>query len=153
MKRLILTAVLALGLTLPIVAHGATRRRIYFWANVAAEIRAPGQPAMPEVIRPSTIILFADGSWALVKLHWTGWGSPVAHASGTSSASNGIPNQAQGKRIKTPAQITLSKPGRLFGHEVYRCYQLKVRPPATDLRGCVQGHKGFWFFAAPPLAR
>ena len=153
MKRLILTAALALGLTLPLVAQGATRRRIYFWPNVAAGIRSPGQPAMPEVIRPSTIILFADGSWALVKLHWTGWGSAVAHAKGISSASNGIPNQAQGKRIKTPAQITLSNPGRFFGREVYRCYRLKVRAPATDLHGCVQGLKGFWFFATPPPAR
>ena len=72
---------------------------------------------------------------------------------GISSASNGIPNQAQGKRIKTPAQITLSNPGRFFGREVYRCYRLKVRAPATDLHGCVQGLKGFWFFATPPPAR
>jgi hypothetical protein len=44
LKRLILTAALALGLTLPMVAQAATRRRIYFWPSVAAGIRAPGQP-------------------------------------------------------------------------------------------------------------
>ena len=46
-----------------------------------------------EVIRPSTIGRFADGSWYLEKLRWTGWGfaSKVAHAKRISSASNGNP--------------------------------------------------------------
>ena len=118
---------------------------IYFFFNVALTIKMPGMPVQGEVIRPSTIGLFADGSWYLEKLRWTGWGSKVAHATAISSASNGIPSEAQGKRIKTPAQITLSSPGRFFGREVYRCYQLKVRPPATDVHGCLAGAKGYWY--------
>jgi virginiamycin B lyase len=117
---------------------------IYFFFNVALPIKMPGMPVQGEVIRPSTIGLFADGSWFLEKLRWTGWGSKVVHATAISNASNGIPSQAQGKRIKTPAQITLSSPGRFFGREVYRCYQLKVRPPATDLHGCLVGLHGYW---------
>jgi hypothetical protein len=31
-------------------------------------------------------------------LHWSDWGSSVAHATGISSASNGIPSIAQGRR-------------------------------------------------------
>jgi hypothetical protein len=114
--------------------------------NVAALIKAPGQPLQTdtEVIRPSTIFLFADGSWVLQNLRWTGWGSEVAHADGISSASNGNPSQAQGQRLKTPAQITLSHPGLFFGRTVYRCYQLTVPPPATDLHGCLTGHNGYW---------
>jgi hypothetical protein len=136
----------AFVLTVAAMAQGAKPRPTYFWDSVASTIKAPGQAIQPEVIRPSTIFLFADGSWALIKLKWSGWGSKVAHGTGTSSASNGNPSQAQGKRTNTPAQITLSKPGRFFGREVYRCYQLKVRPPATDLHGCLSGHKGYWYF-------
>lgn len=121
-----------------------TYQPTYFFGSVAATIKMPGMPVQGEVIRPSRIYLFADGSWALVKLHWTGWGSKLAHANGTSSASNGIPNQAQGKRILTPAQITLSSRGLFFGREVYRCFRLKVRPPATELHGCLTGHHGYW---------
>lgn len=73
-----------------------------------------------------------------------GRGSKVAHANGISSASTGNPSQAQGKRIRTPAQITLSSPGRFFGREVYRCYRLKLQPPTTDLHGCLTGTHGYW---------
>lgn len=123
----------------------STHEPTYFFGSVAATIKFPGMPVQGEVIRPSTIFLFADGSWALVKLHWTGWGSNSAHARGTSSASNGIPNQAQGKRILTPAKITLSNPGPFFGRQVYRCFRVQVQPPATDLHGCLTGHNGYWF--------
>jgi hypothetical protein len=70
-------------------------------------------------------------SWVLEGLHWTGWGSMVAHASGISNSSNDIPKAASGARIKTPAQVTLSRPGRFQGHEVYRCFRVTVPPPAS----------------------
>jgi hypothetical protein len=143
-KRLIVAAALALTLALVAVAQGAIPQPVYFWGSVTATIRAPGQPPESEVIRPSLIFLFEDGSWVIEHPHWTGWGSSVAHANGISSASNGIPDMAQGKRIKKPAQITLSSPGRFYGHEVYRCYALKVPPPATNLHGCLTDHHGFW---------
>jgi hypothetical protein len=129
-KHTILMTALAITLV-PAMAQAAIPQPIYFWSNVALTIRTPGQPAQAEVIRPSTIVLSADGSWGLEHLHWTGWGSSVAHAKGISSASNGIPNMAQGKRIKQSAQITLSSPGRFYGHEVYRCYALKVPAPGN----------------------
>jgi len=153
MKRLILTATLALALTLPAMASGATPQPIYFWSDVAATISAPGQPPeAPELIRPSVILLFADGSWDVEHLHWTGWGSSVARATGISSASNGIPNQAQGKRIKAPAQVTLSNPGPFKGHEVYRCFTLTIPShPASDLNLCLAGHGGYWGLASTPL--
>ena len=146
MKRAVAATALVLALIFAGAARAARPAPTYFFDSVASIIKAPGQPVQPEVIRPSTIFLFADGSWALIKLHWTGWGSKVAHGKGTSSASSGNPDQAHGKRTNTPAQITLSKPGRFFGHEVYRCYQLHVRPPATNLHGCLSGHKGYWGF-------
>jgi hypothetical protein len=145
----ILTAVAgAIFMTSSASATSQARARlphpIYFWGSVANIIRGPGQRPLPEVIRPSTIVLFADGSWDIDHLRWTGWGSATAHARGTSSASNGSPNQVQGKRIKTPGQITLSDPGRFHGREVYRCFALTVPPPATDLRGCLEGHGGYY---------
>lgn len=147
MKRLILAVMVALGLALPVAGQGAIPRPLYFWGSVAATIKAPGQSALPLVIRPSVIVLFADGSWDVDHLRWTGWGSGVARASGISSASNGVPNQAQGKRIKTPARVTLSNPGRFGGHEAYRCFQLTVPSyPASDQHLCLTGHAGYWFF-------
>ncbi len=82
-------------------------------------------------VEPPLLALFADGSWVLEGLKWTGWGTPVAHATGISSASNGIPNQAEGTRIKTPAEAMLSNPGPFFGHRIYRCIQVFVQPPAS----------------------
>src|SRR2546421_4543724 len=132
MRRLILTTALALGLALPAMAQAEIPQPIHFFFNVALTIKAPSQRPVGEVIRPAEIGIFADGSWDVEHLHWTGWGSRVAHARGISSASNGIPDQADGKRITTPARITLSNPGRFRGQEVYRCFQLTVPLPATS---------------------
>ena len=50
----------------------------------------------------------ADGSWALEKLKLTGWGTKVAHATGISSASNGIPTRrrasASRRRRRDPVE-------------------------------------------------
>lgn len=126
----------------------APRAAINFWPSVAAIIRAPGQRPLLEVIRPSIIFIFADGSWDIDHLHWSGWGSTVAHATGISSASNGIPDQASGKRIKKPAEITLSNPGPFFGRRVYRCFSLTVPSlPASDQHRCLAGSHGYWGFS------
>jgi hypothetical protein len=151
MKRLILTVVLGLGLSLPAMAQAARLPQpIYFWGSVIAPVNAPYNF---RVIRPSTIGLFRDGSWYVDHLHWTGWGSSVAQARGISNASNGIPNQAQGKRIKTPAQVTLSNPGRFQGHEVYRCFQLTVPAfPASDQHLCLKRSGGYWWLTSTVLS-
>jgi hypothetical protein len=148
MKRLVLAAALVLGLTLPALVSGAVPQPIYFWSDVAATISAPGQPpGAPELVRPSAIGLFADGSWDVDHLRWTGWGSSVAHANGISSKSNGIPNMAQGKRIKKPAQVTLSNPGRFQGHEVYRCFTLTVPAAAVNEKLCLKRIGSAWLLA------
>jgi hypothetical protein len=125
-------------------APATATKQVYFWQSVAATLRAPGQPSEPEMVRPSLIYLFADGSWFIDDLNWTGWGSSVATGSGTSSASTGNPSQAGGNRITTPGKISLSDPGQFYGREVYRCYQLTVPPPATELHGCLTDNGGYW---------
>jgi hypothetical protein len=151
MKRLILTAALALGLMLPALAQGAIPQPIYFWYSVVATISAPGQRPAPEVIRPSVIGMFADGSWDIDHLHWTGWGSSVANAQGISSKSNGIPNVAEGKRTKKPAQVILSNPGRFQGREVYRCFTLTVPShPAFDQHLCLERAGSGWALGPTP---
>jgi hypothetical protein len=147
MKRFILAATLALALAPVASAHETIPQPVYFWANVAATIRGPGQPTDPEVIRPSTILMFEDGSWDVERLHWSNWGSSVAHAKGISSASNGIPNEAEGKRIKKPAQITPSNPGRFEGREVYRCFTLTIASPATHDHMCLTSKGGYWYLS------
>jgi hypothetical protein len=100
---------------------------IYFLPGFLNAVNAGSERA----VEPPLLALFADGSWVLEGLKWTGWGTPVAHATGISSASNGIPNQAEGTRIKTPAEAMLSNPGPFFGHRIYRCIQVFVQPPAN----------------------
>ena len=38
------------------------------------------------VVRPSAIVTFADGSWAIERLHWIDWGSSVAPGPGAHDA-------------------------------------------------------------------
>ena len=126
----------AVAFALPAVAQAALPQPIYFFTDTAEPINKQN----PLVIRPSGFVMFQDGSWVLEGLHWAGWGSSVAHATGVSNASNDIPDVASGKRIKTPAYVTLSNPGRFQGHEVYRCFTLTVPSfPQSDQHLCL-GH-------------
>jgi hypothetical protein len=150
-KRIILMAVLGVGLALPALAHAAAATQpIYFWSSTADAVSVP-KGALPQgnarVIRPSVIGMLADGSWTIDHLRWSGWGAGVARATGISNASNAIPNAAQGKRIKRPANVTLSDPGRFEGHEVYRCFTLTVPTfPASDERLCLKDRAGYRYF-------
>jgi hypothetical protein len=158
MRRLMGTLVMALALGTTSAADAAVPQPVYFWASTTATIAGPGQPSLPPVIRPKAIMLFADGSWDVEQLRWSGWGSSVAHATGISSASNGIPNQAEGKRIKTAARVTLSKPGKFEGREVYRCFTLTIPSrPSTNQHLCLKQVGDSWYLAAksstpPPAA-
>ncbi len=159
-------AMALLAMPAPAALAVSPAQPIFFWASVASPISVPkGQlpSGNRRVVRPHAIALFADGSWFVEKLHWHGWGTKVARATGISNASNGIPDQASGKRIKSRATVTLTNPGRFKGHEVYRCFELKVRAhPASDMHLCLKGEHGYWylssvpppivdFFAGPPL--
>jgi hypothetical protein len=115
------------------VARAKTSGPVYFFSNNAAPINSHN----PLEVRPSGFVLFLDGQWVLQDLHWTGWGSSVARATGISNSSNDIPDAAGGKRIKTWADMTLSSPVRWRGHEVYSCFRILVPPRASDLSGCV----------------
>jgi hypothetical protein len=148
-RRLLGALVVALALAPASAARAAVPQPVYFWASTVSAIASPGQPSLPVVIAPETILLFADGSWDVEQLHWSGWGTSVARATGISSASDGIPNQAEGKRIKTAARVTLSKPGRFEGHEVYRCFTLTVPSrPASNQHLCLKQQGGSWYLAA-----
>jgi hypothetical protein len=131
------------------VSSAALPHPIYFWSSTAEVIHGPGQLPAPEVKRPSVIGMLADGSWAIIHLRWTGWGTRVAHATGTSSASNGNPNQAEGKRTNRPAKVALSHPGQFRGDEVYRCFTLTVRShPASDQHLCLTRSGRYWYLSA-----
>lgn len=101
------------------------------------------------VVRPSTLMLVEDGSVALIHLKWSDWGTSVAHATGIWSASNGTPSQATGKRTTSPARLTLSNPGLVLGHTVYRCYQIDPPHPRRDIadHACLQGQGTFYMYA------
>jgi hypothetical protein len=73
MRRLMGTPVMVvalLGSTSAAVA--AVPQPVYFWESTVATIAGPGQPSLPPVIRPKAIMLFADGSWDVEQLRWSG---------------------------------------------------------------------------------
>lgn len=94
----------------------------------------------PLLVRPSTLLLAEDGSVALVHLEWRGWGSNVARATGTWSASNCIQSCAAGQRSTSKIQLILSDPGVVDGHRVYRCFNVKPSHPKRDFidHGCIR---------------
>jgi hypothetical protein len=147
MRRLVAIATVAVTLSGLARAGARPPQPVYFWGSTAAAIAGPGGALSQDnvrVVRPSAILMFEDGSWDIEHLRWSGWGSNVARGVGISSASNGIPNQAQGKRIKSPAVVTLSHPGRFRGHEVYRCFALTVPAyPPSDEQLCLGGSGGY----------
>ena len=132
---------MALGLSFAAVAflahatilRAASPRPVYFFSDNSQPISSHNRL----VTRPAGFVLFLDGQWVLQNLHWTGWGSTVARATGVSNSSTGIPDAAHGRRIKTWADMTLSDPVRWHGHEVYSCFTILVPPPASDSSGCV----------------
>jgi hypothetical protein len=125
----LLVAVVAAGGLLAATAAAkpahSTAGRISFYGDLANFINDPSLPN-PRLVRPRILPLTEDGSVELQGLRWRGWGSSVARASGVLSASNCTPNCATGKRTRSRARLTLSRPGRVLGHRVYRCYRLSV---------------------------
>jgi hypothetical protein len=142
-----LAAMIAFALSA--AAQGALPRPVYFFRSTIDTVDAQNQL----VVRPAGFLMFEDGSWDLQGLRWTGWGTSVATASGISSASNDIPNAAEGKRTSVAARVTLSNPGPFQGHEVYRCFQLTVPThPASNERVCLKQVAGAWSFVRTPSA-
>ncbi len=131
-----------------ISAGAAASRQISAYPEIPFPLSGVGNVwhGRPE-LKPSSWLMFADGSWALEKLKWTGWGTKVAHATGISSASNGIPDQAQGKRIKEKAYVTLWNPGQVLGHRVYRCFALSLPKQANNTTDCLRNQHGSWYYA------
>lgn len=93
------------------------------------------------VVHPSSLMLTENGSVALIHLQWSDWGKGIARATGVWSASSCTPNCAAGKRMTSPARLTLWSPGLVSGHWVYRCFQIDPRHPKRDIsdRACIQG--------------
>lgn len=134
---------------------------IAFYGDIGNAVNSPYRKN-PLLVRPSTLLLAEDGSVALVDLRWSGWGTSAAHATGIWSASNGIPSQATGKRTTSPARLTLSNPGRVLGHRVYRCIKWTPSHPKRDvwaahecirrIRGMLYGYTPVSMSTPPPPA-
>jgi hypothetical protein len=137
--------VIALALGVPAVAGAGTSGvnatatasgQISFYASLSAQIDA--SLANTAVVRPSVLFLTYDGAVVVRSLRWSRWGGTVAHATGVYSASNCNPSCATGQRTNNSARVTLSSPGRILGHEVYRCYQLTVPTQGKNQRSCLK---------------
>lgn len=118
--------------------------RIAFYGDIGNVVSSRN----PLLVRPSLLLLAEDGSVALVQLRWIGWGESIAKATGVWSASNCIPSCAAGKLTTRPARLTLSSPGSVEGHRVYRCFQVAVVfRPRNGVRQCLRRQGGFYFYA------
>ena len=143
LRRVLVPLVLGVACLFPggagaALAHPAdSSGQIFLYTNILAPVNATFASNQLQ-IRPAGLLMFQDGSWAIIKLRWSGWGSSVAHASGLSSSTDCKPNCATGKRTDVPAQVTVSSPGVVFGHTVYRCLQLNVpSSPKSSQRYCL----------------
>ena len=118
--------------------------QIFFYSNVGNPIGHNNPP----LVRPSTLVMFEDGSWEIINLHWSGWGSTVARATGVVSASNCNPNCASGKRKRSPAQLTVSHPKILLGRKVYSCFQLTIpATPKANQHDCIKRSGSLYGYA------
>jgi len=139
----------------PAVARSASlgTGRISFYGDIGNLINSPYRKN-PLLVRPSTLLLTEDGSVALVDLRWSGWGTSVAHATGIWSASNCTPSCATGKVTKRPARLTLSSPGLVLGHMVYRCFRIDPPHPQRDIEdnACIR-HQGSFYVYSPVTPR
>ncbi len=133
-------------LAMPVPAGGAHpgQGRIAFYGDILDLIDGHS----PLVVRPSTLYLAEDGSVVLGHLKWSGWGSSVARATGVMSTSDCNPSCADGKRTNRPAQLTLSDPGTVYGHRIYRCYQVSPHRVHAGLfgHGCIRREGKFYMY-------
>ncbi len=105
----------------------------------------------PLLDRPTMLLLTEDGSLALVHLRWIGWGTTLARATGVWSASDCTPSCATGKRTSGPARLTLSGPGPVLGHRVYRCFQVTLcSRPRNRTRECLRRQGSFYLYVPVP---
>lgn len=104
----------------------------------------------PLVAPPSTFFLAEDGSVVLKNLRWSGWGTSVAQATGLWSASDCTPDCAGGNLTTSPVTLTLSSPGSVLGHMVYRCIKWTPAHPKRDAWGspeCIQKQGNIYAYA------
>jgi hypothetical protein len=145
MRRAVVV-ILVLAFAVPAVGGASGVRasgKLVFYTNLADSV--PGLAYNPNTprVRPTGVLMFEDGSWDIEKLRWSSWGGAVARASGISSASTGVPNVATAPRTKAPAVLVVSRPERLFGREVYGCFQLTIPShPASDQQKCLKRSYG-----------
>ena len=78
-------------------------------AGALPTVAGVNPPYTPQV-RPSAILLFADGSFALEKITWSSWTATGASGSGTLYSSNGNPSMATGAKSYIAVSIALSAP-------------------------------------------
>jgi hypothetical protein len=146
MRSAILTAAaVALAVEGIADATASASGQIFFYAGVSAPVGDPSTPNVP-VVRPAVLYLTYDGAVVATSLRWSSWGGSVAQATGVYSASDCNPSCATGQRTNNPARVTLSSPGSILGHEVYRCFQLTVPAQAMDQLSCLRREGTFYIY-------
>jgi hypothetical protein len=150
---LMATALLATSALLSAGSADASRarasRQVVFYTDLANLV--PGVAPLKNVpqVRPVKVLLIEDGSSILEKLRWSSWGGTVARATGILSASNCVPDCAQGKRTNDKVQFVLSQRRHLFGRTVYSCYKLTDPKAPRTYHDCLKHSHGNQYYYLP----
>jgi hypothetical protein len=92
---------------------------VFPFAEVPASLASSSSTPVPSVltcagkkaIKPSNYVLAcADANTYFNSIHWTSWTKTSATATAVFVQNNCVPTCAEGKFIKYPAKLTLSKP-------------------------------------------
>ena len=106
-KFLAPTSVFALALSVFAVGEAPASLASSSSTQLPSVLTCAGKTA----IKPSNYVLAcADANTYFNSIHWTSWTKTSATASATFVQNNCVPTCAEGKFIKYPAKLTLSKP-------------------------------------------
>jgi hypothetical protein len=98
-------------------------------------------------VKPTIMGMQLDDTWVIGHLVWSGWGTAVAHGTGSSVTMSCDVTKNPVKCVvgtSHPAQVTLTQPELVAGHQIYACFQLSVpsSPSSNVALECVIGQNG-----------
>src|SRR4051812_6683992 len=103
-------------------------------ATSATKVYLPGcTPTDESTFKPKTyLVACGDGSFSLVKMKWSSWGSKTAAGSGKAAINTCEPNCADGKFKRYKVTVKLTKPKTCSGVKVWTRLEIDFAssPPA-----------------------
>jgi hypothetical protein len=124
-SRRLASAILAAGVAAALGSASSTAS-----SQAAAESTyVYAEPAVlaDPAVRPTRIILAADGNDAVSGLRWSDWGRPFAYGNGTERIEHCQPSCATGAVTRQQVEVVLSHPQTYARRRMYACYRVRYR--------------------------